>query len=137
MITPLYAALLALMFIVLSLHVIRGRRHLQIGIHDGNNDEMRRRIRAQANFAEYTPIFLILLAFTEIEGLPAYAVHAFGLLFIAGRIIHAYGLLKGERHQNGVLLGGVRFRIRGMACTFLCIGILAVVSLVQYYFHHR
>jgi len=51
-IVPLFAAVLALMFVALSLYVISFRRDTKA-------------IRIQANFAEYVPIALILLWFVE------------------------------------------------------------------------
>ena len=60
-VTPLYAALLALWFVVLSLHVIRCRREARVSLGDGGNGRLQRAIRAQANFAEYVPLALVLL----------------------------------------------------------------------------
>ena len=69
MVAAFYAALLGLFFVGLSIHVIRGRRRLRIALADGNQEEMKRRIRAHGNFAEYAPLFLIMLGYAEYEGL--------------------------------------------------------------------
>ena len=61
-ITPLYAGLIALLFIFLSYRVIKVRRGDRISLGDGENPDMAYRIRAQANCAEYAPLGLILLA---------------------------------------------------------------------------
>ena len=74
--TPLYAALAALILIMLSINVIRGRRLFSAALGDGAGPEMTRRIRAQANFIEYTPIFLIMLGFAERGGIPGSSVPA-------------------------------------------------------------
>lgn len=58
---PLYAALLALIFVFLSVRTLRLRRTLQIGIGDGGNTEMLRAMRVHSNFSEYVPISLILI----------------------------------------------------------------------------
>jgi uncharacterized membrane protein YecN with MAPEG domain len=128
----LYAALSALMLIALSVNVIRGRRHNKISLGDGGNDDMQRRMRAQANFMEYTPIFLILLGLAEYHGLPAYGVHGLGVFFLLGRISHAYGMLIAEQHDNDGRLSGMGYRIRGMVATFTSLGILACILLIQY-----
>lgn len=131
MTTPLYAALLALMLIGLSVNVIKGRRKFGAGIGDADNIEMQRRIRAQANLTEYAPIFILLLGFAEYQDLPYWAVHLFGVVFLAGRMMHAYSLLKAEPYEGQKLTANPIWRIRGMICTFNCIGLLALIVLIQ------
>jgi uncharacterized protein len=92
---------------------------------------MRRRIRAQGNLAEYAPFFLILLGYAEHGGLPLWAVHLFGITFLAGRVMHAYSLLKAEQYTTHKLTSNPVWRIRGMICTFNAIGLLALILLVQ------
>lgn len=128
----LYAALSCLMFITLSVNVIRGRRKNKIAIGDDGNHDMQRRMRAQGNFAEYTPIFLLLLGLAEYNGLPAYVVHGLGVFFLLGRISHAYSILKTEQYGNGQKPSGFGYRICGMVCTFMVLGILAAMLLIQY-----
>ena len=79
-ITPLYAALLALLFVGLSVRTLRMRRRLQIAIGDDQNPAMLRAMRAHANFAEYVPLCLVLLFFVETRSASSYFVHA-----LAGR----------------------------------------------------
>ena len=93
MVVSLYAALLTIIYIALSVHVIRGRWFYRISLNDGGNEAMNRRIRAHGNFSEYVPLFLIILGLAEHNGMPAYAVHILGCLFILGRLLHAYNLL--------------------------------------------
>jgi len=131
MITPIYSALLALMLVGLSVHVIRGRRLMSIGLGDFNNIEMMRRIRAQANFAEYAPIFLILLGFAEYNRLPHWAVHLIAILFVVGRVMHAYSLLRAERYTDGKLISKPLFRISGMVCTLTSLIVLSLILLIQ------
>ena len=56
-----YAALLTLQYLGLSLYISRIRRREGVGLGDGNVEALRRAIRAHANFAEYTPMALMLL----------------------------------------------------------------------------
>ena len=129
MITSLYAAFLALMFIGLSVYVILGRGAAGVALGQGEF-LLLRRVRAQGNFAEYAPMFLLLLALAEMQSLVVWAVHGFGLVFMLGRALHAFSLLKHERYVDGKLVGFPLFRVAGMMLTFGCISGLALVLLV-------
>ncbi len=135
MTTALYAALLTIIFIVLSVHIIRWRRKYRVAIGDGGDHEMKRRVRAHSNFLEYTLFFLILLGYAEINGLPPYAVHCLGVVFIIGRCMHAYSLLKAEQYVNGVITAYPLWRMWGMICTFSCLAVLSALLVVQYVGH--
>ncbi len=65
-ITAFYAALLAVLFLVLSFRVIGVRRGQRVEIGDGGDKELLRRMRVHANFAEYVPLALVLLALAEV-----------------------------------------------------------------------
>ena len=60
-VTAFYAALLAPLFVVLSVRVILFRRGSGSTLGDGGDPVLLRRIRVQANFAEYVPLALILM----------------------------------------------------------------------------
>ena len=62
-IVPIYAAIFAVMLVVLSLHVAKTRGDVRVAIGDGGNIVLRRRIRVQGNFTEYVPMALILFTF--------------------------------------------------------------------------
>jgi uncharacterized protein len=132
MTVSLYAAILALIFIGLSLNVIHSRKKLGISLGDGQQTDIIRRVRAQGNFAEYAPFFVLLLALAEYGGLPVYLVHLFGVVFIAGRLLHAYSLLKAENYKDGHLQGTPTWRIAGMMMTFAVLGLLAMTLIMQY-----
>lgn len=91
-ITPFYAALLALFFLKLTLNVIKTRRRESIAIGDGNNPNLQRVIGAHNNFAQYVPISLLLIAFLELQAAPNVVIHLLGLSLLLSRCIHAYGL---------------------------------------------
>ncbi len=109
-ITSTYAALLALFFIFLSIRVIRARREESIALGDGGNEKVRRAMRVQANFAEYTPLALLLIAFAEMQGLVSWMIHLLALLLLAGRLVHAYGVSQPQENYN--------YRVTGMVLTF-------------------
>lgn len=112
-IVPLYAALLALMFVVLSLRTLRLRRRLRIAIGDAGDERMLRAMRVHANFAEYVPLALLLIGFVEAQQGPARLVHGLALALVAGRLLHAVGVSRPRED--------FRFRVAGMALTFACL----------------
>lgn len=120
-ITALYAALLAPLFIVLSARVIGRRREARIALGPGEDAELLRRMRVQANFAEYTPFALICLALAESVATPALVLHAAGALLLAGRYVHAYGVSQSPER--------IPVRVSGMVTTFAGISIAALACL--------
>jgi uncharacterized membrane protein YecN with MAPEG domain len=89
---PLYAALLGLLFIPFTLRVGAYRIKSKILIGDGDDPEMFRRIRGQANFTETVPLALILLILMEVCGAGDSWLHALGALLVFGRVAHYIGL---------------------------------------------
>ena len=90
-VTPLYAGLLALWFVILSFRVVARRRDQSINLGDGGDTVMLRRIRAHGNFAEYVPLTLLLILLLELGGTtPFWALHALGLMLLVGRLLHGY-----------------------------------------------
>ncbi len=61
-ITAISAALLGLFFLALSVNVVRPRRATRVSLGAGDDPLLERRIPAHGNFAEYTPIALVLIA---------------------------------------------------------------------------
>ena len=110
----IYVALSAFILYKISLNVILERRKNKVSFGDDGNRTLMRRVRAQANFIEYTPIFLISLIGIEWIGneknIPYYLVyvHSLGMIFILGRIFHIISL-----YQKKIL-----FRQTGMRITF-------------------
>jgi uncharacterized membrane protein YecN with MAPEG domain len=67
-VTSTYAALLALLFIALSVRTVRLRATLKIALGDGGNERLLRANRVHGNFAEYVPITLLVSLLLEIGG---------------------------------------------------------------------
>ena len=120
-ITAFYAALLAALFIYLSVRVIGWRRTQRVEFGHGEDFELLRRMRVHANFAEYVPFALLLMALAESMAPPDLIVHLAGVLLIAGRLLHAYGT-----SQSPPIM---RYRVYGMMLTFAAIGTAAVACL--------
>ena len=126
----IYVALSAFILYKISINVILERRKNKVSFGDDGNRTLIRRIRAQGNFIEYTPIFLISLIGIEWIGyeknIPYYLiyVHSLGMIFILGRIFHAISLYQKK----------ISFRRIGMRITFysLITNGLVLIFLVIY-----
>jgi uncharacterized protein len=114
---PLYAALLALLYVYLSVRTIGVRRRVQVALGPGDNPEMLRAMRVHANFAEYVPLALILVYLVEAQGAAAWLVHALGAALLLGRCLHAYGVSQVKET--------FAFRVSGMVLTFTVLGVSA------------
>lgn len=121
-ITALYAGLLSLYFIVLSLRVIRTRRENLVPLGDGGDQALLRSLRVQANFAEYVPLCLILIALAEAQQLPGWLLHGLGLALLIGRLLHAVGVSRDPEPY--------RLRVAGMSLTFTVLALGATLNLV-------
>lgn len=118
-ITAFYASLLAALFILLSIRVIAQRREARVEIGPGESKELLRRMRVHANFAEYVPFALVLMILAESLKVPSPLIHLTGLVLLAGRTVHAYGL-----SQNPHIM---RLRVWGMGLTFAAIALAALL----------
>ena len=109
MTTPLYAAIIGLVFVVLSVRTLLLRRRLGIAIGTGEDPELTRAMRVHSNFAEYVPLALILFYFLEVETDAGLWIHVLCVSLIVGRLLHAYGVSQVEENY--------RFRMAGMILT--------------------
>ncbi len=91
-ITPIYAAIFALIMVSLSFYVIKMRYKHRVSLGDGGKKEMLKAIRAHGNFVEYVPMALILMVLLELNGESAAVLHGFGGALLIGRLCHAPGL---------------------------------------------
>lgn len=106
----LYAPLLAVLFVVLSVRTLLLRRKHQIGVGTGGNIHLSRAARAHANFAEYVPFSLILIYLLEQSAGSGLRIHLLCIALITGRLIHAFGISREPEN--------IRLRVAGMALTF-------------------
>lgn len=121
-VTAFFAGINAILLCWLAFRVIRIRQ-TGISIGDGGDPTLQRLIRGHGNAAEYMPIGLILLALTEGMGTPGWAVALVGLVFTAGRLVHAL-------HFAG-LLPQLIWRVVGMLSTFAAL-FLCAIGLIGY-----
>ena len=121
-VTPFYAGLLALLFLALSARVSQ-RRQSGISLGDGGDTRLLRVIRGHANFAEYVPLILVLMAMLEIDHTSIYVLHALGLALLIGRLLHGYALSSTERFRFG--------RFWGTALTWTVLAVSSVLCILK------
>ena len=122
MLTSIYAAILGIFLVLLSLNVVIKRSHARVSIGDGNDEQLTRAIRVQANLVEYLPITLILLFLAELNGASALLLNANGIILIFARLCHVIGL---SRHS-----GPSTMRFIGANLTWLVILNLSIWNLI-------
>jgi uncharacterized membrane protein YecN with MAPEG domain len=120
-ITLLAAAAAVAVNIWLGARVVRSRRDNNVKIGDGGNEAVLRRMRAQANFIENAPFFLILLGGLELSGGNRPALGAIAAAFILARIAHPIGM-------DGPHL--FRWRMVGMMTSVFALVALALWAIV-------
>lgn len=127
-VTLLVAGLHGLLLLALLWPVVRLRRGRRVGLGDGGDRELLRRIRVHANFIEYVPMLLVLLALLELAGLDGRVVGALGVVLFVARLMHAQGLGSSEGVSTGRFWGTLLTWIVLLAASVLAIG-LALVRL--------
>ena len=101
--TLCFAAAAVLVNFWLGMRCGQMRHSEKISIGDGGNDKLIRRMRAQANFGEQTPLTVILVGLIELAGKGGLWLAPAAAVFILGRIAHAYGM--DDRFKPGRGLG--------------------------------
>ena len=119
-ITLLFACLHVLLMLGLAVPIARHRHAHKIGLGDGGDKLLARKIRVHGNFVEYVPFALLLLALLELCGLAVAAVWGFGGLLLA-RLLHAAGLSRSGGYSIG--------RFWGTALTWLVFLLMALAGL--------
>jgi uncharacterized protein len=91
-VTALYAGLLGLIGIVLWAMVgpVRGRTN--ISLNDGGNTELIEASRRHMNWVENVPYIIVLFAIIELNGGSRTWLHAMGVVLVAARIVHPFGI---------------------------------------------
>ena len=125
-ITGIYAALAALLVLILAFRVSLARRSAGVGSGDGGGAHafLARRIRAHGNAIETLPLALLLLLILEINQTERVLVHLFGILLIVARILVAIGLTRSP--------GLTPERAVGFVLTWLVVGAMSLLLLWQW-----
>ena len=116
-----FSAFFAVLFVLLSINVIRARRKHKVGLGTGRNKLVERAMRVHANFAEYVPFALLLIALLELNKANSLLLIGLCSVLLVGRLVHAYGVsMENERFV---------FRVSGMVMTFAVILVAGLANL--------
>lgn len=108
------AAAAAILNFWLGLRIGQVRTREKISVGDGGNEALIRRMRAQANFVEFTPFVLILIALIELGTGTSTWLWAVSAVYIVGRIAHAIGM-DGNGKARGIGIGITLATMVGLA----------------------
>jgi len=119
-----YAAINALVMLILGVLVVRARVKTQTDIGDGGKPAMAGPLRAHGNNSEWTPVALLMIWALCPLGGSIWLTHGVGIPLTLGRIAHGIGL-----SQN---TGPSSLRFIGILLTWIAyiVGIVAVLWLV-------
>ncbi|MFZ4687805.1 MAG: MAPEG family protein [Polymorphobacter sp.] len=121
-VTLVTAGLCGLLYFWLSWRVVQVRQSAKVSLGDGGDMLLLQRIRAHANFAEYVPFCLILIAAIELSTeVSPWWLWAAGLALVAVRMAHAAGM---------AIDGANPWRIIGTAGTWTIMTLLSIAALV-------
>lgn len=114
------AALCAGLQVVLTALVIARRAQTGVSLLDGGDAVLTRRTRAHGNLTETAPLALLLMVLLELAAAPRGLLVGLAGLLIAGRLLHAVGVVTRGDHWA---------RRLGMVATLWTLSILAAASL--------
>ena len=104
------AALLSLLYILLIVQIGRLRWKHRVSIGDGGHADLLMRMRTQANFAEYVPLMLVLMALLEGADANRLVLAVSGTLLILFRVLHYMGMPRRAPNAfRGIGAGGTVF----------------------------
>jgi len=118
-VASVYIAVNILILVWLAFRVVARRRKGRISLGDGGSEDLTRAIRTHGNASEYIPVMmvgLLALAFMEV---PIWQIHALGLAFTFGRLMHPIGMTGGP----------IQLRQLGILLSWTCLVILSLVLL--------
>jgi len=115
------ASLLVFLYLSLSVLVIVQRYTIRCSLNTCGDPTLAARMRAHANFSEYTPITLILMGIAIALRMPSIFLAVLGGCFVIARYIHAFALFNSNFNA----------RRWGMIGTFLPMLVLAIYNLIK------
>ncbi|MEY3435176.1 MAG: hypothetical protein RLZZ195_668 [Pseudomonadota bacterium] len=106
-ISILFTIIFIIFYLILTIITINVRKSSKVAYGDDNNKKLIKAIRAHANFFEFTVFFIISSFLLEILDANQMYVLFVNIVFLLGRISHAYSMLKEK----------ILFRVIGMMAT--------------------
>jgi len=120
-VTPIYAALIALLILGLAYRVVQLRRSEHVSLGDGGNERLIRAMAAHSHALENAPISLLLMLLLESNGFAIIGLHVMGIALLASRLLHLFG----QSRYTATSFG----RYWGTLINWLLITIMAVLNL--------
>ncbi|MEM0899634.1 MAG: MAPEG family protein [Pseudomonadota bacterium] len=129
-IVGIYAALNSFIFFWLSNETGKIRRTEKIALGDGENKHLAKIMRGSANAAENIPMFTICLVIAAAIDTPLWALHLAGVLFFAGRAVHAWYFVQAKASMMPRFIGfGIAFVTNAVLCLWLIVaGMMAMIG---------
>jgi uncharacterized protein len=93
-ISILFTIIFIIFYLILTIITINVRKSSKVAYGDDNNKKLIKAIRAHANFFEFTVFFIISSFLLEILDANQIYVLFVNIVFLLGRISHAYSMLK-------------------------------------------
>ncbi|MEH6561237.1 MAG: MAPEG family protein [Marinobacter sp.] len=121
-VTGVFAAVLGILLLVLSAHVVKFRLKYNKGMGVTDNPDFEAAVRAHGNLVEYAPIGLIMLGIAELNGVASGFVYWAGMALVVGRLLHAWGMINGRGNTH-------KARVLGVVLTWLAILAAAIMLL--------
>lgn len=118
-------SILTFLYLYLSLLVVQQRRKYHLPYLTNDDKAFVARFRAHANFIEYVPLTLILMAISIVFQMHYLVLLVMMIALIIARIGHAYGLIVMERKKQ------FNFRFYSASTTVTIMAVLAIFNLVK------
>jgi uncharacterized membrane protein YecN with MAPEG domain len=127
-ISILFTIVFIIFYLILTIITIKARKSTKVAYGDDGNKELIKAVRAHGNFFEFTVFFIISSFLLEILDAGQIYVLFINIVFLIGRISHAYSMLKEK----------IIFRMIGMMATLVCYAVNCIYLLYLYwqYFSH-
>ena len=127
-ISILFTIIFIIFYLILTIITIKARKSTKVVYGDDGNKELIKAVRAHGNFFEFTVFFIISSFLLEILDAGPIYVLFINIVFLIGRISHAYSMLKEK----------IIFRMVGMIATLISYAVNCIYLLYLYwqYFSH-
>ena len=121
-ISILFTIIFIIFYLILTIITIKARKSTKVAYGDDGNKELIKAVRAHGNFFEFTVFFIISSFLLEILDANQIYVLFINIVFLLGRISHAYSMLKEK----------IIFRMIGMMVTLASYAINCIYLLYLY-----
>ena len=101
-ISILFTIIFIIFYLILTIITIKARKSTKVAYGDDGNKELIKAVRAHGNFFEFTVFFIISSFLLEILDANQIYVLFVNIVFLLGRISHAYSMLKEKIIPNTI-----------------------------------